>query len=59
MTYELDLPVDFLSAYLVFHVYLLKKYIDDTTSVVSLESVVLKDTISYEEVTVEILYYQV
>lgn len=33
---------------------LLKKYVADPASIVPLESVVVKDTLTYEEVTVEI-----
>ena len=43
----------------VFHISLLKKCVDDTASVVPLESVVVKDSLSYEDVPVEILDRQV
>ena len=43
----------------VFHISLLKKCVGDPASVVPLESVVVKDSISYEDVPVEILDRQV
>ena len=43
----------------VFHISLLKKFVGDPTSVVPLESVVVKDNLSYEDVREEILERQV
>ena len=43
----------------VFHISLLKKFVDDPASVLPLESVVVKDNNSYEDVPVEILNRQV
>ncbi|XP_055822006.1 uncharacterized protein LOC129890486 [Solanum dulcamara] len=59
MAYELDLPEELASVHLVFHVSLLKKCISDLTSVVPLESVGVKDSISYEKVPVDILDHHV
>ncbi|KAF3632248.1 putative uroporphyrinogen decarboxylase, chloroplastic-like [Capsicum annuum] len=58
VAYELELPVDLASVHPVFHVSFLKKCISDPSLIVSLESVGVKDSHSYEEVPVEILDYQ-
>ena len=42
----------------VFHISLLKKFLGDPASVVPLKSVVVKDSLSYEDVLVEILDLQ-
>ena len=39
----------------VFHISLLKKCVGDPTSIVTLESVAMKDSLSYEDVPVEII----
>lgn len=39
----------------VFYVFLLKKCVDDTSSIVPLESVDPKESLTYEEVVIEIL----
>ena len=59
VAYELELPVDLEAVHPVFHISLLKKCVDDPASVVPLESVALKDSLSYEDVPVEILDRQV
>jgi len=59
VAYELDLPNDLASVHLVFYVSLLKKCIGDPISIVPLESLGKKDSLSYEEVPVEILDRQV
>ena len=59
MPYELELPAQLAAVYPVFHISLLKKSVDDPTFVVSLESVVVKDCLSYENVLVEILDHQI
>ena len=43
----------------VFHISLLKKCVGDPPSIVPLESVAMKDSLSYEDVPVEILDRQV
>ena len=43
----------------VFHISLLKKCVGDPTSIVPLESLAVKDSLSYEDVLVEILDRQV
>ena len=55
VAYELELPVELAAVYPVFHISLLKKRLGDPTSIVPLESVAVKDSLSYEDVLVEIL----
>ena len=43
----------------IFHISFLKKCVGDPTSIVPLESVAVKDSLTYEEVPVEILDRQV
>ena len=52
------LPTDLDTVYTVFRVSLLKKYVGDPTSIVPLESVAVKDSLSYEYVQVEIIDHQ-
>ena len=59
VTYELELPAELAAVHPIFHISLLKKCVDDPTSIVPLESVMVKDSISYEDVLVEILDRQV
>lgn len=58
MDYELELPAK-LAMHQVFHISLLKKCVGDPASIVPLESVAVKDNITYEEISVEILDLQV
>ncbi|WMV07831.1 hypothetical protein MTR67_001216 [Solanum verrucosum] len=55
VSYELELPADLAAMHPVFHISPLKKCVGDLASVVPLESVAVKDTISYEDIPVEIL----
>ena len=55
VTYELELPAELAAVHLVFHISLLKKCVGDPASVVPLESVAVKHSLSYEDVLVEIL----
>ena len=59
MAYELKLPVELAAMYHVFHISLLKKCVGDPTSILPLESVAVKGSLSYEDVPVEILDRQV
>ena len=53
------MPAELAAVHSVFHISLLKKCVGDPASIVSLESVVVKDSLSYEDVPVEILDHQV
>ena len=57
--YELELVADLAAVHPVFHILLLKKCVGDPASIVSLESVVVKYSLYYEDVPVEILDRQV
>ncbi|WMV33166.1 hypothetical protein MTR67_026551 [Solanum verrucosum] len=59
VAYELELPADLAALYLVFHIPLLKNCVGDPASVLPLESVAVKDNLSYEVVPVKILDRQV
>ena len=52
---RLELPAKFATAHSIFHISLLKKCVGGPTSIVLLESVSVKDSISYEDVPVDIL----
>ena len=55
MAYELELPAKLAAVHLVFHISLLKKCVGDPVSIVPLKSVAMNDSLSYEDVLVEIL----
>ena len=55
VAYELELQAKLAVVHPVFHISLLKKCVGDPASIVPLESVVVKDSLSYEDVQVEIL----
>ncbi|WMV29191.1 hypothetical protein MTR67_022576 [Solanum verrucosum] len=55
VVYELELPAEIAAVHPVFHISLLKKCVGDPTSIVSLKSVAVKDSLTYEEVPIEIL----
>ncbi|WMV51192.1 hypothetical protein MTR67_044577 [Solanum verrucosum] len=59
VAYELELPNDFELVHPVFYVSLLKKCIGDSTSIVLLESLGVKESLLHEEVPVEIQHHQV
>ncbi|WMV41852.1 hypothetical protein MTR67_035237 [Solanum verrucosum] len=59
VAYELELPANLAVVHPVFHISLLKKCVGDPASVVPLETVVVKDSHSYEDVPVQILDRQV
>ena len=59
MAYDLELPVELAPVHPTFHILHLKKCVGDLASVVLLESVVVTDSLYYEDVPVEILDYQV
>ena len=55
VAYELDLPSSLSSIHSSFHVSMLRKCISDPSSVVPLEGYGILDSLSYEEIPVEIL----
>ena len=59
VAYELELPAALAAVHSVFHISLLKKCVGDPAFIVPLESVVVKDSLSYEDVPVEIFDRQV
>ncbi|WMV08280.1 hypothetical protein MTR67_001665 [Solanum verrucosum] len=59
VAYELELPAELKVVYLVFHISLLKKCVGDPESIVPLESVGVKDSLTYKEVLIEILHRHV
>ncbi|WMV54920.1 hypothetical protein MTR67_048305, partial [Solanum verrucosum] len=59
VAYALELPAKLEVVHPVFHISLLKGCVDDPTVIVPLESVAVKDSLSYEDVPVEILNRQV
>ncbi|WMV09443.1 hypothetical protein MTR67_002828 [Solanum verrucosum] len=55
VAYELELPNDSASVHPVFYVSLLKICVGDPTSIIPLEGLGVKENLSYEEVSIEIL----
>ena len=47
VAYELELPTKLAAVHPVFHISLLKKCVGDPASIVTLESVAVKDSLSY------------
>ena len=60
VSYELELPADLATVHpIYFHISILKKCVGDPASIVPLESVAVIDSLSYEDIPVEILDRQV
>ncbi|XP_069147003.1 uncharacterized protein [Solanum lycopersicum] len=59
VAYELEFPAKLALVHPIFYIWLLKKCVGDPASVVLLESVVMKYSLSYEDVIVKILDLQV
>ena len=59
VAYELELPAELAAVHPAFHPSLLNKCVGDPASIVPLESVAVKDSLSYDDVLVEILERQV
>src|SRR5688572_29753850 len=59
VAYEIELPNDLAKVHPVFHVSMLRKFIGDVDTIVTLEDVSIEDDLTYEEVPVEILDRQV
>ena len=52
VAYELELPAKLAAAHSIFHLSLLKMCVGDPASIVPLESVAVKDSLSYEDVAI-------
>ena len=59
VAYEIELPTELVGIHPVLYISLLKKCMGDPSSIVTLKSVSMKDTLTYKEVSVEIFYRQV
>ncbi|WMV50362.1 hypothetical protein MTR67_043747, partial [Solanum verrucosum] len=59
VAYELELPTELAPVHPVFHVSILKKCIGDPVSIIPLEGLGVDESLSYEEISVEILDRQV
>ena len=59
VAYELQLPAELVALFPVFHFSLLKNCVGDPASIVPFESVTVEGSISYKDVSVEILDHQV
>ena len=55
VSYGIKFPAKLAAVHPVFHISLLNKCVGDLASVVPLESVAVKDNLSYEDVQVEVL----
>ena len=59
VSYDLELQAELAVVYLVFHISVLKKCVGDLAAVVPLDSVTVKDNLSFEYVPIDILDRQV
>ncbi|WMV09718.1 hypothetical protein MTR67_003103 [Solanum verrucosum] len=59
VAYELELPQELGAVPPVFHISMLKKCIGDPSLILPIESIWIKDSLSYEEIPVQILDRQV
>ncbi|KAK4729469.1 hypothetical protein R3W88_022457 [Solanum pinnatisectum] len=59
VAYELELPQELAAVHLVFHVSMLKKCMGDSSLIIPTENIGIKDSLSYEEISVRILDRQV
>ncbi|WMV45281.1 hypothetical protein MTR67_038666 [Solanum verrucosum] len=59
VAYELKLPQELAVVHLVFHFSMLKKCMGDPSLIILTEDISIKDTLSYEEIPVQILDRQV
>ncbi|XP_070018346.1 uncharacterized protein [Nicotiana sylvestris] len=59
VAYELELPQELAAVHPVFHVYMLKKFMGYPLLVVPTEFIGVKDSLSYKEIPVPILYLQI
>ncbi|WMV42349.1 hypothetical protein MTR67_035734 [Solanum verrucosum] len=59
VAYELELPLQLTAVHPVFHISMLKKCIGDPSLIIPTERIEIKDSLSYEEIPVQILDIQV
>ncbi|XP_055824406.1 uncharacterized protein LOC129892916 [Solanum dulcamara] len=59
IAYELEFPPEVEAIHLVFHIFMLKKLLGDPSLVVPTESIRLKESLTYEEIPIQILDCQV
>ncbi|WMV32492.1 hypothetical protein MTR67_025877 [Solanum verrucosum] len=59
VAYELELPSELVAVHLMLHISMLKKCIDDSSLIIPTENIGIKNNLSYEEVPIKILDYQV
>ena len=59
VAYELEFPYSLSSIHPIFHIFMVRKCVGDPSTVVSLEEIYILDSLSYEEVSIEILDRQV
>ncbi|WMV19536.1 hypothetical protein MTR67_012921 [Solanum verrucosum] len=55
VAYELELPQDLEMVHPVFHISMLKKCMGDSSLIIPTEDIGIKDSLSYEEIPVQIL----
>ncbi|WMV29495.1 hypothetical protein MTR67_022880 [Solanum verrucosum] len=53
--YELELPQELLAVHPVFHIFMLKKCMGDPSLIIPTEDIGIKDSLSYEDIPVQIL----
>ena len=59
IAYELELPQELALVYPVFYISMLKKCMGDPSLIIPTEDIRIKDSLSYEEIPVHILDFQV
>ncbi|WMV28192.1 hypothetical protein MTR67_021577 [Solanum verrucosum] len=59
VAYELELPQELAAVHPVFHISMLKKCMGDPSLIIPIENIRIKDSLSYEEIPVQILDRQV
>ncbi|WMV19557.1 hypothetical protein MTR67_012942 [Solanum verrucosum] len=55
VAYELELPQELAAVHPVFHISMLKKCMGDPSLIIPTENIEIKDNLSYEEISVQIL----
>ncbi|KAK4710372.1 hypothetical protein R3W88_004885 [Solanum pinnatisectum] len=59
VAYELELPQELAAVHPVFHISMLKKCMGDPSLIIPTENIEIKDSLSYEEIPIQILDRQV